>query len=309
MNYKYWTKNQIEILEKEYSQPSPNLIFLSKIFNRLPSNISRKAKQIGIKTSYKRPKRLETVRRQRETKGWPLKKELELKELYNKYTNKELSKIFNKTDVAIEHKLKKLRLKKDIKKRGWKWRDGHPKGMLGKTHSEENKIKAGQRLRTMWKDPNNYLNSQEYRQILSDRAVHLNKTKLFRNRYSRAKIGKREDLDGLFVRSSWEANYARYLNWMKERGEIKDWQYEKETFNFPVKRGTRSYTPDFRVVEKDGKITYYEIKGWMTKKGATALKRMKKYYPEIKIVLVAKKEYYAISKWRTLISPNWEGPR
>ena len=120
------------------------------------------------------------------------------------------------------------------------------------------------------------------------------------------KGGKREDLGGLFVRSCWEANYARYLNWMKERGEIKDWQYEKETFDFPVKRGTRFYTPDFKIWEKDDSIIYHEVKGWMTNQGRTALKRMSKYYPEIKIVLITGKEYHAISKWKNLISPNWE---
>ena len=120
------------------------------------------------------------------------------------------------------------------------------------------------------------------------------------------KGGKREDLGGLFVRSSWEANYARYLNWMKERGEIKDWQYEKETFDFPVKRGTRFYTPDFKIWEKDDSIVYHEVKGWMTNQGRTALKRMSKYYPEIKIVLITAKEYHAISKWKNLISSNWE---
>ena len=98
------------------------------------------------------------------------------------------------------------------------------------------------------------------------------------------KGGKREDLGGLFVRSGWEANYARYLNWMKERGEIKDWKYEIERFEFPIKRGTRSYTPDFKVWEKDGSVVYHEVKGWITQKGRTRLKRMSKYYPEIKIV-------------------------
>ena len=34
------------------------------------------------------------------------------------------------------------------------------------------------------------------------------------NNYSRSKSGRRDDLGGLFVRSSWEANYARYLNFL-----------------------------------------------------------------------------------------------
>ena len=52
--------------------------------------------------------------------------------------------------------------------------------------------------------------------------------------------GRRDDLDGLFVRSSWEANYARYLNWLVKLGEIKGWEYEADTFAFDkIKRGTR----------------------------------------------------------------------
>lgn len=118
------------------------------------------------------------------------------------------------------------------------------------------------------------------------------------------KGGKRKDL-GIYVRSAWEANYARYLIWMKEVGDIKDWKYEPETFSFPVKRGTRFYTPDFKVWEIDGRITYHEVKGYMTQKGRTALKRMAKYHPEIVIILIDKNYYKSISQFRRMI-PGWE---
>jgi len=117
-------------------------------------------------------------------------------------------------------------------------------------------------------------------------------------------MGIRKDL-GIYVRSSWEANFARYLNWMKERNEIKKWEYEADTFDFPIKRGVRFYTPDFKVWENDGSIVYYEVKGWMTQRGATAIKRFRKYYPKEKLILIEKKEYYAISKWKSLFL-NWE---
>jgi hypothetical protein len=121
------------------------------------------------------------------------------------------------------------------------------------------------------------------------------------------KSGKREDI-GIFVRSAWEANYARYLNWLKAQGEIQKWDYEKETFEFEgIKRGTRFYTPDFRVWNKDGAIEYHEIKGWMHPKGKTALKRMKKYHPHIKIVLIQQKEYRALARAVSQLVPNWEG--
>jgi len=64
------------------------------------------------------------------------------------------------------------------------------------------------------------------------------------------KAGKRADLGNRFFRSKWEANYARYLEWMKNRGEITDWDYECDTFEFGrIKRGGRFYTPDFKVTK------------------------------------------------------------
>jgi len=123
---------------------------------------------------------------------------------------------------------------------------------------------------------------------------------------SGVRAGKREDL-GIFVRSSWEANYARYLNFLKRHGEIISWEYEPETFEFhSIKRGTRFYTPDFKVKLSSGQCEYHEVKGWRHPKGETALKRMAKYYPDIKIIIIAKKEYYALAKQLKGIISEWE---
>lgn len=118
--------------------------------------------------------------------------------------------------------------------------------------------------------------------------------------------GKRKDL-GIYVRSTWEANYARYLNWLIGIGEIKKWEYEVDTFEFhKIKKGTRFYTPDFKITNKDGSIEYHEVKGYMDKRSQTKLNRMKKYYPDIKIVLIDKEVYYAIKKDVSGLVENWE---
>ena len=55
------------------------------------------------------------------------------------------------------------------------------------------------------------------------------------------------EIDGrrIFFRSRWEYRYALYLQLLKSRGEIKDWQHEPKTFWFEgIKRGTNNYKPD-----------------------------------------------------------------
>ena len=60
--------------------------------------------------------------------------------------------------------------------------------------------------------------------------------------HTRAAGGRREDLGETWFRSSWEANYARYLNLLARMKIVERWEYEPETFWFDgVKRGAVSY--------------------------------------------------------------------
>ena len=126
--------------------------------------------------------------------------------------------------------------------------------------------------------------------------------------YSRCAIGKRDDLGGMFFRSAWEANYARYLNLMVKVGQIASWEYECFTFEFAaIKRGTRSYTPDFKVVYPDGRHEWHEVKGWMDPKSVTRLKRMAKYYPREKVIVIGKAWFKsAVNGGLAGVIPTWE---
>ena len=107
-----------------------------------------------------------------------------------------------------------------------------------------------------------------------------------------ARGGKRPDLQNRYFRSSWEANCARVLNLLISQGQIDRWEYEPCEFQFPVKRGTRFYKPDFRVwYTPEGPPKYWEVKGLMAAKDVTALSRMSRYYPDEVILIVGKKEY------------------
>lgn len=122
-----------------------------------------------------------------------------------------------------------------------------------------------------------------------------------------AKGGTRADI-GIYVRSSWEANYCRYLNFLKANGVIYDWKFEPDTFYFDgIKRGCVSYTPDFKLWDtRDSKPYYVEVKGWMDDKSKTKIKRMAKYYPDVRLDVVAKKEYTEIKKKLSRLITGWE---
>lgn len=91
-----------------------------------------------------------------------------------------------------------------------------------------------------------------------------------------------------YFRSGLEVRWARYLQILKELGEILDWHYEPKTFWFEkIKRGTNNYKPDFRVTYIDDHI-WQEVKGTglLKQKDCTKFRRMAKYFPEEKVVLV-----------------------
>ena len=93
-----------------------------------------------------------------------------------------------------------------------------------------------------------------------------------------------------YFRSTWEANYARFLEFLRENNAIHDWFYEPETFWFKnIKRGVVSYKPDFKVIRKNTTHYWVEVKGFMDSKSKTKIKRLKKYYPDEEIVVVDKK--------------------
>jgi hypothetical protein len=236
---------------------------------------------------------------------WDNNEIIKLKKLYIEYDGniRKISTIINRTYAAIACKANELKItdyhrkaeddtikkmsnctKKRIKEKG------HPRGMLNKHHSKESKENMS-KTRTGVK-----LNlSEEKRQNRSDRM-----SKMIRNNnnYSRCKRGY-YNIDGkiMYFRSSWEPIYAQYLNILIKIKAIVSWEYESDTFWFEkIKRGIRSYTPDFKIIHIDGSIEYHEVKGWMDDKSQTKIKRMKIYFPEIKMIIIGEKEFYGLKK-------------
>jgi hypothetical protein len=185
--------------------------------------------------------------------------------------------------------------------------NGHPRGMAGKKHTLETRMHLAKTSKKTWDNMN----------APQQRAMVVKQLK--------AKLQKRGTLAGprigttwkaswrvvggkrVYFRSRWEANYARYLQWLVEQRQITGWEHEPETFWFDaVKRGCVSYLPDFRVTNPDGSIEYHEVKGWMDARSKTKIKRMKKYHPKVKLVVIDGPVYKKLHAAVRSIIGGWE---
>lgn len=194
------------------------------------------------------------------------------------------------------------------------WRvNGHPRGALGLIHTDQTKKVLGEKSKAAWaihkKAKTGYM-SDEARQIKSDRMMNSQANGVFdvTKQYSRSKSGYRDDLGKVYFRSAWEANYARYLNFLIKNGDVEWWEYEPDTFWFEaIKRGVRSYKPDFKVkFSEKNSFIYIEIKGWMDAKSKTKIKRMAKYHPDVTLEVFGAKEYKSLKKQLSGVIENWE---
>lgn len=110
----------------------------------------------------------------------------------------------------------------------------------------------------------------------------------------------------IYARSSWEANYARYLEWLKGLKHIKDWEHEAETFWFDgIRRGCVSYLPDFKVTRQNGSVEYHEVKGWMDARSRTKIARMRRYHPDVQLLVIDSKAYRKLARAVGLLVPGW----
>lgn len=104
------------------------------------------------------------------------------------------------------------------------------------------------------------------------------KSGCFNNRKQSEKLyttGKKIEEFGVVFRSSWEYEYAKFLN----KNMIK-WEYEPK--RFILKEGGY-YTPDFYLIEEE---RFVEIKGYWWKKSKERFERFRKEYPMINIEVI-----------------------
>lgn len=182
---------------------------------------------------------------------------------------------------------------------------GHPKGALGMKHTKESREKMSASSINNWEKHRDEWCDAEHRKIRSDRMAEYQESgKLgVRSRCYlwKVTVGGKEFL----AKSSWEYDIALYLESLKERGLIKDWQYEPTIFRFKYNTlGVRTYRPDFSVTRSE--MTYYiEVKGWEDKKFVIKKNLMSTEYPDVKIIYIRDKEYRKIEKKYSKVLTHW----
>lgn len=187
--------------------------------------------------------------------------------------------------------------------------NGHPRGALGMAHTaaSRSKISAGLKARVArGEHPANAVFTDKRRNALSARMTQ-RIMNVPTSVYSHAKRGYRADLGDIFFRSRWEANYARFLCLLQRQGVIAKWEFEAETFWFDkIKRGVRSYTPDFRITRPNGSVYFVEVKGWMDPKSKTKIARMGRYHPTVELQVFDAKAYRELARKLGPAIPEWE---
>lgn len=292
---KNWEKKEIDFLIKNY--PVKGKIYCSKYLLRGEGSIRKKASELKLKQDIKSNFFKEWQNRARKSKIGK-KRPIHSKVMKEKGKRKEL---WNQNPLVWtkERRKKQSKItKKFIKEHG------HTRGMLGKTHSKKNRLLMSKRFKKQWKDPTSAFNSKKYKQAQSDR-----QSKIMIKRIQNKGTVYSRSLNGWYVinnkrfyfRSSWEVNYARYLEWLLNKGDIIKWEYEPDVFWFEkIKRGVRSYLPDFKITNKNGTFEYHEVKGWMDDKSKTKIKRMKLYYPKIKLIIIEKDSYKSVKQYERM---------
>lgn len=314
---KLWTDEEIKILKEEYSKRNclkneDLLLKLSNKLNRSQGSIRNKAYELKITSRDK----------------FYTKEQIQfLKDNFDKMSYEDMAIQLKKDGKNVCRKCKELGLKNkeqcktklkerkkrkytdedrkklSIKAKEWHKTHEHPKGMKNKHHTLESKNKISEGNKNVWK---NYDESKLLLRSMKQRKTRiingtLNPLVSQKNPYSRARGGKRRDLNNIYFRSSWEANMARYYNYIGV-----EWQFEPKTFIFKdITRGSVSYTPDFYLPKED---KWIEVKGWMDGKSKTKLKRFAKQYPEEykKLKLITKKEYDEIKRKVAPFIKEWE---
>lgn len=169
---------------------------------------------------------------------------------------------------------------------------------LKKIHTDENHKKVSLALKGK---PKSEEHKKKLSQTMIDKGIAKGKNNPMYGKHPITtkgfKSGKRIDLNNQYFRSTWEANFARIIQYNN-----KQYEYEKHVFPVKIDGNDCTYLPDFKIDN-----IFYEIKGYWYDDAKIKTEAFMQQYPEIKLVIVDSEKYYKLrNKYKKLID-NWEG--
>ena len=186
---------------------------------------------------------------------------------------------------------------------------GHPRGAKGLVHTEDARAKMGAASKRFWEEHYDELHSESERRRRSDTTMGMVASGIMGVR-SRSLVEEVHVGGKTFViKSSWEYDISLYLEYLKQKGLIDEWEYEPRTFVFKYNTlGVRTYKPDFSVKRGDS-IYYVEVKGWPDKKYEIKRQLMRDEFPETKMIYICKDQYFAIERKHSSEIQGWASYR
>lgn len=88
-----------------------------------------------------------------------------------------------------------------------------------------------------------------------------------------------------------ERAYSNYLEARRKAGEILRWDFEPEKLRLADRT---FYTPDFRVIDSEGRIEFHETKGFMRDDAAVKIKVAAEQHPYVFKLVMQKRGQWDI---------------
>lgn len=314
-------KASIEDLIAAYSQKR-SLKSVAKLFGMCPQSVHERLQKAGVDTKQSglwEPWQIDLIRARYSEEHH--KNKLDLQGLADRLGKHKSQVCEMAGKLGLTNMRRKYHARKDAPRfatkaelfahlsavrKAWFIENEHPRGAAGMKHTQEAKNMIGQKSKSRWDSMTKKQREDHTAKQVQSKVA--NNTPPRQRMETSWKAGWRDvGPQRIYARSRWEANIARMLEFRRLAGDIITWEHEPVTFWFEkIKRGVRSYKPDFRVTEKGREPYFIEVKGWMDARSKTTLKRMAKYHPSVKIDLIDSKRYAVINKQLRHIIPNWE---
>lgn len=190
--------------------------------------------------------------------------------------------------LGLTNKNRQLSIRGSIEmsKRAIKWHENneHPRGMLGKHHSEGCRRELSKRHKE-W-----FANATQEQKANRSKKQALTKSKNIVTHHRGSWKAGWKTIGGnkYYFRSSWEVYYAEYLEFLLSNNKIESWEYEPKTFVFPDNEYPYTYKPDFKITFKNGNHVWREVKGWFCEISKAKDYKFRKYFPNEPIRIVGK---------------------